>query len=241
MVSVCIATYNGEKYLKDQLRSILNQISCMDEIIISDDGSTDNTISIIESFKDSRIHIYKNLGSHGFKNNFENGLKYCKGDVIFLSDQDDVWLSNKYDKMCSIINEYDLVVSDSTVTDENLNTIFPSFFQYFGSGPGILKNIIRSSYYGSCMAFNRKILDYSIPFPKTQEIGHDLWLGLIAELKGTVTFYPQPLIYYRRHENTFSSISLSLNRSNRSLIKKCYSRIVIIFEVLKFILRKWHS
>lgn len=95
MISVCMATYNGEEYIKEQLESILCQLGEMDEIIISDDGSTDNTLNIIESYNDSRIKIHINTGKHGFVYNFENALQKAKGEYIFLSDQDDIWLPEK--------------------------------------------------------------------------------------------------------------------------------------------------
>ena len=95
MISVCIATYNGEKYLRKQLDSILNQLEYNDEVIISDDGSSDETLNIISSYNDKRIHVFHNKGEHGVVKNFENGLNHVLGDYIFLCDQDDIWKSNK--------------------------------------------------------------------------------------------------------------------------------------------------
>ena len=140
MISVCIATYNGEKYIKEQLDSIINQIKEDDEIVISDDNSTDRTLEIINSYKDKRIKIYHS-NARNFKKNFENALGNANGDIIFLSDQDDVWIDGKYEMCVSALQKYDLVVTDSTVVDENLNIIYPSFFSYYKSGPGIIKNL----------------------------------------------------------------------------------------------------
>lgn len=237
MVSVCIATYNGEKFISKQLCSILEQIKEDDEIIVSDDGSVDNTVEIIHSFNDRRIKVIKNIGKHGFKDNFENALKFAHGDYIFLSDQDDVWLPEKYTLLCKILLKYDLVVSNSSITDEDLNILEVSFFDYIHSGPGILKNIIRNTYYGSCMAFRKKILEQAMPFPKSNEIGHDIWLGLVAEITGKVFFYPKSLLLYRRHAKTCTSTDLSFNRSSRSLFIKLYGRYIILFHVLKFIIK----
>ena len=94
-ISVCIATYNGGAFIKDQIYSILLQLSQNDEIIISDDGSRDSTLNILFSFNDSRIKIYKNGGKHGVVSNFENAIKHATGDYIFLCDQDDVWMPGK--------------------------------------------------------------------------------------------------------------------------------------------------
>lgn len=89
MISVCMATYNGTKYIQEQINSILSQFGENDELVISDDGSKDDTCSIISSYQDSLIKLLFNKGKHGFIGNFENALSQCKGDYIFLSDQDD--------------------------------------------------------------------------------------------------------------------------------------------------------
>ncbi|MDE5758415.1 MAG: glycosyltransferase, partial [Allobaculum sp.] len=92
MISVCIATYNGERYIETQIRSILDQLNEDDEIIISDDSSTDRTLDIIRSLNDSRIKLFAGNKFHSRTFNFENALKQATGDFIFLSDQDDIWL-----------------------------------------------------------------------------------------------------------------------------------------------------
>ena len=166
MNSVCIATYNGEKYIHEQLASILSQINIDDEVIISDDNSTDNTIQIINNFNDPRIKLIKG-GFRNFTFNFENAIKHAKGDYIFLSDQDDVWLPNKYTTTLHALKSFDLVCSDAIVVNQNLSPIHSSFFEYYNSGKGILKNIIKCSYCGACIAFNKKILHAIQPFPNT--------------------------------------------------------------------------
>ena len=119
MISVCIATYNGEKYIFEQISSILSQLGKDDEVIISDDGSTDDTIKIIESICDNRVRLLINNGKHGFVSNFEKALMKSKGDFIFLSDQDDIWKSNKVQVVLKSLNKYDLVVHDADLIDGN--------------------------------------------------------------------------------------------------------------------------
>lgn len=97
--------------------------------------------------------------------------------------------------------------------------------------------MIKSSYYGSCMAFNKKLLQYALPFPMTNEIGHDLWLGLIGELIGKVCFFDKPLILYRRHQGAFCRISNVEQKSQRALWRKLLGRIIMIRELMKFLLR----
>src|SRR5687768_2114930 len=118
-ISVCIATYNGEKYNTEQLESILRQLPSDAEVIISDDSSTDNTLQIIDSFNDSRIHVWPNQKFRSPIFNFENALKHSHGDYIFLSDQDDIWMPDRIKKMLPLLNEFDLVVSDCKVVNDN--------------------------------------------------------------------------------------------------------------------------
>lgn len=232
MVSVCIASFNGEKFILEQLLSILKEINNDDEVVISDDASTDKTVTIIKSIQDSRIKLLEGKIFRDPIKNFQNALMEAKGDIIFLSDQDDIWLEGKYSEMLQLLVHYDLVVSDSIIVDSELKQLHSSFFKYFNSGKGILKNIIQSCYYGSCMAFKKKVLAASLPFPNTKEIGHDLWIGLIAEITGKVYFYPKPLLLYRRHAAAFTPENVG--KSKRTLYQMIVGRIVMVKELIKF-------
>jgi len=239
MVSVCIATYNGEKYIKQQIESILTQIDIDDEIVISDDLSTDLTTEIVNSIDDLRIKLYINNNPSGRPTeNFQNALNKSKGEFIFLADQDDIWLENKYNDSKHLLLKYDLVLSDSILVDENLNVLKKSFFNFHKSKKGVLINSIKNSYFGSCMAFRRKILDFALPFPKSREIGHDVWLGLVAEMTGSVYFYNKPLILYRRHASAVTSHGIG--KSKRSLAKKFLGRLIMLQHVFVFYINyKW--
>ncbi len=138
-----MATYNGEEYVAEQIQSILSQLEQNDEIIISDDGSCDNTLNIILQFEDARIKLFHNK-NHGLIHNFENALKNAIGDYVFLCDQDDIWLPHKVSEMFDALQLYDLVVSDCTVVDKNLNIILDSFFKQRSSGEGFLKNLYKN-------------------------------------------------------------------------------------------------
>lgn len=238
MNSICIATYNGEQYIKEQLDSILKQIASDDEVIISDDSSTDHTIEIIKSINDSRIKIL-HAEYHHFKWNFENALKHAKGDIIFLSDQDDVWIDGKYEACIEALKEYDLVCTNSIVVDAELNTLIPDFFKYYHSGKGIIKNSLKNTYFGACLAFKKRIKEAALPFPQTMEIGHDIWLGLVAESIGKVKFIETPYLLYRRHANALTNILNTLGtRSNRPFITKVTSRFIVLYNILKFNIKK---
>ena len=184
MISVCIATYNGGKYIKEQIDSILLQLGRKDEIIISDDSSTDDTLSIIKSYNDPRIKIFFNKSTHSPIFNFENAIRNAKGSYIFLADQDDIWLPNKINNTVDLLKQYDLVVSDCKVVDQNLNVLEESFFYKRNSGTGFCKNLFKNTYLGCCMAFRKEILCYILPFPKRIAM-HDIWIGLSVELNGS--------------------------------------------------------
>lgn len=229
MVSVCIATYNGEKFIKEQIESILPQLNDGDEIIISDDSSTDGTLGIVESFCDNRIKILSKQKYHSPIYNFENAIRNANGDYIFLCDQDDVWLPDKVELMVYRLYTYDLVVSDCKIVDANLNIICNSFFSSNSSGTGFLKNLMKNTYLGCCMAFRKDILNYVLPFPSKIAM-HDIWIGLSVELNGRPYFIDAPLSFYRRHGN---NVSFSSEKSEYSLFFKIRYRLEMLFYLLR--------
>ena len=235
-ISVCIATYNGEKCIKEQLDSIICQLGEDDEIIISDDESNDNTIQIIENFKDPRIKIFSHSPNRKTKyrfdlttRNIENALSKAQGDFIFLADQDDIWVENKVKKIIPLFEKYSLILHDCTIIDNSKKVLHESYFKLIKSKSGIINNLIKNSYLGCCMAFKKSILKKSIPFP-ISPIPHDIWIGLIAELKENVFFSNEKLIQYRRHENNLSSSSL---KSNNSICFKLKYRFFILKNLIK--------
>lgn len=226
MISVCMATYNGERYLKEQVDSILVQLSLEDELIVSDDGSTDETLNILQNYKDIRIRILNNTKYRGVVGNFENALKSAKGDYIFLADQDDVWLPHKIEKCVNALQSYDSVVTNCFVTDQNLRITNDSYFEIFSSGRGFFKNIYRSSYLGCCIAFKRELLVFLLPFPKSLLLYHDWWVGFLIECRASVLFIDIPCMYFRRHE---SNVTSTTQKSHLSLFQKIYYRLQLLW------------
>lgn len=213
MISVCVATYNGEKYLAEQLESILSQLSDNDEIVISDDNSQDRTIEIAESFADPRIFIIKNSVNRGVVRNFERALEASKGDYIFLSDQDDVWLEGKVALSIEKLKELEqgnkerpvLVFSDMTVTDKNLKTVTQSQFRHTKNDtatsptPKILS--VANRLPGNTLAFNRKAKEISLPI-EDFAVMHDWWISCaVVSTGGAVGVIDKPLVLYRQHAN----------------------------------------
>ncbi len=229
MISVCMATYNGSQYIKEQLHSILTQLGPEDEVIISDDSSTDNTLDIVLSFSDPRIKIFPGNRFYSPVYNFENAIKNASGKYIFLSDQDDVWLPEKIKMMKKKLDSYTLVVSDCYVTDNKLNIIYPSFFELRKSKKGFFSNLIKNSFLGCCMAFNREALVYLLPFPKKISM-HDIWIGLNISLYGKVRFLSEKTIYFRRHSGNASETA---KRSSNSNFKKLEIRFIMLKNILK--------
>ncbi len=198
-ISIALATYNGEKYIFEQLNSILPQLGPEDEIIVSDDGSSDNTLELIAGVCSVKIMVFNNP-EKGVISNVENAISHTSGDIIFLCDQDDVWLPNKISIIKKRFSESraNLVVSDAYIVDENLNVLEDSFYKLMNSGGGFIKNFVKNTFPGCCMAFRKELKDIILPFPDNIPM-HDSWIGLLAELKGEVLFIPERLVYYRRH------------------------------------------
>jgi glycosyltransferase involved in cell wall biosynthesis len=235
MISVCIATFNGSKYLEIQMKSILKQLQQDDEVIISDDGSNDDTLTILRRFDDSRIKIYHNTGSKGYTGNFENALMQAKGDVIFLSDQDDIWFSNKVELFTKSLESSDFVISDARVVDPDLNTLDESYFVSRSASFGFFNSLVRCRYLGCCYAFKRKVLTKALPFPKRHKLlPHDLWLALVAECYFSVTYLKVPLVYYRRHSN---NVSDGGEHSSNNLLTKLKIRVYSLLNVAKVLFK----
>jgi len=226
-LSICIATYNGGKHIKQQLESILHQISDDDELIISDDSSTDNTISIIKSFQDHRIILYENQKFQSPIFNFENAIKHSKGDIIVLSDQDDIWRSNKIQLIRSTINNDEILLRmyNGNCIDNNETIIQSNLFDYIGVQYGLLSNIKKNSFIGCNIAFSSKLKNIILPFPKDIPM-HDMWIGSCAYLFGEVKFIDEKIFSYRLHDNNYTG-------AKTSFIQKFKWRIKLIKNLIK--------
>ena len=231
MVSVCMATYNGAKYIREQIDSILPQMAPDEELIISDDHSTDGTAEIIVSYMDNRIKFFYNEMQKGVTHNFENALNKSKGDMIFFADQDDVWLPTKIQEMSDFLNntDYDLITCSCALTDANLKITDPDWYK--DENPiqrGALKNFIVDKWLGACMAFRRDVLHCFTPFPP-KAAAHDYWIGIYANLHLKCGYYPKVLQLFRRHENVVSHAG---SKSTNSLSYKIKYRLYIAWYLL---------
>lgn len=221
MISVCLTSFNGSKYIKEQIQSILIQLNDDDELIVSDDSSSDDTINIIKSIQDKRIKLYENMKFKHYTPNFEFAISKAQGDYIFLSDQDDVWLPDKVEIMLKHLMFYDLVVSDCYIVDQNLNIINTSFYNGKYNRSGFIRNFIHNHFLGCTLAFKKKLLKIILPFPENI-LSHESWIGLNAEFFFKTHFIENKLILYRRHENNHSNTLKGSTLSTKQKIKYRY-------------------
>jgi glycosyltransferase involved in cell wall biosynthesis len=235
-----MATYNGEKYIKKQIDSILCQLESNDELIISDDGSTDTTVEIIKSYQDNRIKLLFHRRDNCFltkpavafifaAKNFENSLRYARGDYIFLSDQDDVWEKNKINVMGSLLLYSDLVMCNFSLIDDSDKVLKEAFLNKNPVSKSYFKNLLTTPFLGCTMAFSKKMLNCCLPIPNSA-IGHDFWIGcLICAIGGKYTYFENPLHRYRKHGH---NVSPGTSGSKNTLLFKITYRIAFTFQIL---------
>ena len=210
-IDILLATYNGEKYVGEQIESILTQTYKNINLIISDDKSQDNTRKIIEEYakKDQRITIFFQEENLGYIKNFEFLIKQVKSNYFMLSDQDDVWLPEKVEKSIKKLKEEnaDLVFGDLEVVDQSLYTIYSSFGDFMKLNRKIkkCKNSYEMNYLYNCvtgctlLAKSKTIQDF-MPIPANSKyVVHDHWIALMTSLHGKLAYIPEKLIKYRQH------------------------------------------
>lgn len=225
-LSVVMATYNGEKYIKEQLDSIVPFLLIDDELIISDDNSSDRTREIIQEYIDNYPNIQLIEGPcMGVVKNFENALLQACGDICMFADQDDIWLPEKLSYIREYFekNDVNLVMHDMYLAsneDIMTGTILSRSFLIRKRKHGFLYNIILNGYYGCCMCFKLDFVKTILPFPDCTTM-YDQLIGLYAEKKGSVAFIDRPLIIHRKHGENMSQKSSFFNqiRSRINLIK----------------------
>lgn len=214
-----MATFNGQRYLAEQVDSILCQLGPDDELVVSDDGSTDTTLDVLASYGD-RLRLVGQGHAGGVAKNFERALKAARGDVIVLSDQDDVWLDGRVALIRERLRDNTLLMMNGTVVDSSLKPLGKDVFEFVGFRGGFVRTFVRPQYVGCCLAFRRELLDVALPFPASI-LWHDWYLGLLAELLFEPTSDPARTILFRRHADNVSSTG---QRSRNSLWVKLAAR-----------------
>jgi glycosyltransferase involved in cell wall biosynthesis len=224
-ISVAMCTYNGALFIQEQLESIAAQTRLPDEVIVCDDGSSDGTLDVVAQFASCvpfLLNYHRNPNQLGVTKNFERAISLCTGDIIFLCDQDDVWLPQKIETMIAVFQaneQVGLVFSNGFITDSKLNrqgyTVWDTFCLGKKSlraltGEDPLSFLIRHyAITGATMAFRANLKEKILPIPKVWI--HDAWIACLAASQGSIATVVEPLILYRQHEgNVIGGRRLSL-------------------------------
>lgn len=233
ILSVALCTYNGEKYIKEQLDSIINQSHKVDEIIICDDSSNDSTIQILNEYVNKYpdlISIYENKGNLRTIKNFERAISLTSGDLIFLSDQDDVWKENKVETVLNYyknIKEFKLLFTNGDLIDEKGNNLNSTLWDEWGFTDELrklwLKNdsaykdlvLNKNKITGATVCICKTIKKAAIPILIPTGYWHDAWLGLHAAAENGLSFLEESLILYRIHEKQQVGVSRNLKVKDR--------------------------
>ncbi len=209
-ISVAMAVYNGDKYLREQLDSIYTQSLVPDEIIVVDDDSQDDSVKILEEYHQRYgLKYYVNNCNLGINKNFEKAISLCSGDYIALSDQDDVWLPHKIETSLNHLKEMEnnqpsLVSSASTVVNEHLQ--FKWHHIRSKDTDLYIDTFLNHLSQGCTMMMNRSLIPYILPLPPFEEIAFDNYIGLTAALVGNKLYISNPLLYYRSHATNVSDL-----------------------------------
>ncbi len=232
-----MASYNGESFIVEQIDSILKQIGTDDELIIVDDCSTDKTLSLLKNTNDSRIRLFQTDKNVGHVGAFEMALSRASNDIIFLSDQDDIWKPSKYDLTLQEFQhdaKLAFVVHSLSAADERGNLICDDWLSLTPAckhrSQLLLAELIKPQVFGSASAFRRELLALMLPFP-IFVYAHDHWLLICAAINGEYKFLSDHLVLRRIHENNVTP------KSGLSITKKVYYRSIFVLLILTGIFR----
>lgn len=214
-LSVAICTYNGSKFLFEQLQSIAKQTRQPDELVVCDDRSTDSSVEIVRKFASSvpfPVRVFVNSENLGSTRNFEQVIRLCEGEIIALADQDDVWLPEKLERMEQIFTNspnVGLAFSDAAIVDASLKATGErmwSLLNFNEKEQGAIRNgqalhVLLPGWFvtGATAAFRARFRELLLPIPLDLALIHDGWLGAVISSVADVTLIPEPLILYRQH------------------------------------------
>ncbi|MDF2553891.1 MAG: kfoC 1 [Chryseobacterium sp.] len=236
-----MASYNGEQYIKNQISSILEQLTQDDELIIVDDCSSDSTVEIIKAFTALSIKLYHNNINIGYVKTFEKAVSLSKNNIICLADQDDIWIKGRLELLYQTLKKENVLVvaSNFQVKNESQNNVKFLKLKHEDSKDllGNIKRIFlgRSAYYGCTMMIDRKIFKYILPFPIYTE-AHDLWIAMTANLLKSIYHLNDNTLVYRVHQN---NSSLKKRKLTQKLIARyyfCKNILIILKRINKFFL-----
>ncbi len=232
MRSVVMATYQGERYIARQLASILAKLAPDDEVVISDDSSSDSTLEVVEALADARIRALANPDRLGYVANFERAVAHARGDVVYFSDQDDVWLPSKVATLDAALSHHACVASDAIVVDDSLRTVHPSYFGWRSTKSfSAFAIYLKPPIVGATLACRRQYLQSLLPFPAG--IPYDFWITVNAAWDGALHVTRVPLILYRRHPHALSVSATGRRRAPGTIAAE---RLAILASMVR---RRW--
>ena len=235
-ISVCMASYNGHKFIKAQIESIVSQFSNIkDQLIIVDDCSKDNTVEIINQINNPNIKLVINKENMGVVKTFEKAIYLARNPLIFLSDQDDIWMSHKisvYKTAYARNKNINLLFSDHFLIDENSKLVAKSFLDK-QMPLKIRIPLFNTRCHGPGIAFSQGAKKIILPFPKNIS-SHDKWIALIISIFGNIKFINVPCQFYRLHKDQICSIGTGSRRPIFIIIK---SRLYTIFSIFKRLIK----
>lgn len=240
MISVCMATYNGEKFITEQLNSILSQLKENDEVIIVDDCSIDDTVKIIKELNDFRIKLFINEQNKGHNASFERAILNSEGDYIFIADQDDIWVEGRIDSMINRLQSKMFCAGNPEFIFEEgcvFNDKYPLLKLKKSEENKKLVNTSRilvgiSGYFGCCSAFRRDFIKYILPFPKSLE-SYDLWMAQNAILMNEISHIDDIVLFRRIHDNNVSYWSRNIYKILKSRMIFIKLLFVSVFRIIK--------
>lgn len=215
-ISIAMATYNGEKFLREQLDSILVQSWTNFELIICDDCSTDKTTEIIAEYqkKDARIKFFQNTVNLGFKKNFERIITLCASDFIALCDQDDIWTIDHLKILYENIGDNDCIGANSLIVNEKGISQNKTLLEYWpihilpeNADDLFYHELYSNMIQGSTSLIRSSLIKKALPIPENIKY-HDYWFALIAGLNGGTKYISDVILMYRRHSNNASAYQL---------------------------------
>jgi glycosyltransferase involved in cell wall biosynthesis len=199
--SVCMAAYNGSRYIEDQIRSILDDLGMNDELIVVDDRSKDDTADLVEAMDDPRIRFHRSPENRGYVRTFSKAAEMARGEYIFLADQDDIWVAGRTELLIRELRDHAVVAGNVAIFG---GPPVPADWSLRGrdSSRGI-RNIVGTlvgyrPYYGCAMGFRRDFADVVLPMPKHLYESHDLWIALVANMAREMQHVEEPPVLYRR-------------------------------------------
>ncbi|WP_244893219.1 glycosyltransferase [Agreia bicolorata] len=202
--SVCMATYRGAPFVREQIDSILEQLHADDELVIVDDASPDDTVAVIEQVDDPRVRLHTESANRGYVRTFESAIRQARGKYIMLADQDDVWTAGRLELMITQLDTSLVVAGNYSVLGEEgrmpaRRPLRPGYNRQFGWNTLAILVGYRP-YFGCAMGFRCELVPDLVPFPEIFIESHDLWLAILGNATRSISHLSDVVVERRLHD-----------------------------------------